>query len=101
MLVIHLGKRNILGDRRDTSCWLFFFVVVVVYVLLMLLSNFHISISSGYLHPHSPVDSIKDVVQIFFIIILKKEEKQRIPRKTASFNLADDTQLYTAQFIGF
>lgn len=69
MLVINLGKRNILGDRRDTSCWLIFFVVVVVYVLLMLLSNFHISISSGYLHPHSPVDSIKAVVQIFFIII--------------------------------
>lgn len=42
----------------------------------MLLSNFHISISSEYLHPHSPVDSIKDVVQIFFIIIKKKKKKK-------------------------
>lgn len=57
-----------------------FFVVVVVYVLLMLLSNFHISISSGYLHPHSSVDSIKDVVRIFFLIKKKKKNSESLEK---------------------
>lgn len=95
MLVIHLGKKGYFGVREGYELLVDF--MVFCFVLVFLTYTF---VEFTYQHfqwmmNHSLMDSITAVARNLFL------KNPRIARKAVSFNLPYDTELHTAQIIGF